>query len=179
LPLGGTLSLTNSTVSRNWFIAMQNVFGGAIYGDQGSVKLLNTTVVNNTPYSAIYLNSGKAALQNTIITQAASGPACAGPSPISSVFTSRGFNIVNHKPWMAQPNPCGLGPSDLTTDPKLLPLAINTPGTTATHALEPGSPARDAIPFSNPNGSPGTDQRRVIRPQPSGNADYDIGAYEY
>jgi hypothetical protein len=58
--------------------------------------------------------------------------------------------------------------------PALLPLALNAPGTTPTHALVWGSPAIDAGSCSA--GSVTDDQRGVPRPQGAG---CDIGAYEY
>jgi hypothetical protein len=58
--------------------------------------------------------------------------------------------------------------------PGLLPLALNAPGSTATHALAFGSPAVDAGSCSA--GAVHEDQRGVLRPQGAG---CDIGAYEY
>lgn len=63
------------------------------------------------------------------------------------------------------------------TNPLLDPLALNPPGTTQTHALQPGSPATDHIP-PGVNGcgtTVSTDQRGVSRPQGGG---CDIGSYE-
>lgn len=64
--------------------------------------------------------------------------------------------------------------------PDLLPLALNPPGTTATHALGPASEARDRLSPDDGYCDPmnlDTDQRRVPRPQPIGGS-CDIGAYE-
>ena len=60
----------------------------------------------------------------------------------------------------------------------LLPLALNSPGATATHALGPDSEARDRVPPEEGLCGPlETDQRGVTRPQPIGGG-CDIGAYE-
>lgn len=58
--------------------------------------------------------------------------------------------------------------------PALLPLALNAPGATATHALVAGSRAIDAGSCSG--GSVMQDQRGVPRPHGAG---CDIGAYEF
>jgi hypothetical protein len=61
-------------------------------------------------------------------------------------------------------------------DPKLGALAVNAPGTTATHALLAGSPAIDAGVCTDHEGNDvADDQRGVIRPQ---GATCDMGAYE-
>ncbi len=60
------------------------------------------------------------------------------------------------------------------TDPLLDPLALNAPGTTATHALQPTSPALD-MADAGCGGGLSTDQRGVARPE--GPA-CDVGAYE-
>jgi hypothetical protein len=61
----------------------------------------------------------------------------------------------------------------------LQPLALNPPGSTATHALGPDSDALDRIPTGSSGCDPSgnTDQRGVPRPQPAGGL-CDIGAYE-
>jgi CSLREA domain-containing protein len=59
-------------------------------------------------------------------------------------------------------------------DPKLGPLADNG-GPTQTHAIGPGSPARDSVPSAGA-GCAETDQRAVARPQAAG---CDAGAYEW
>jgi len=64
-------------------------------------------------------------------------------------------------------------------NPNLDTLNVNAPGTTATHALLPGSPAIDKIPNTGGCNGAGvtTDQRGVARPQPAGGL-CDIGAFE-
>ena len=72
---------------------------------------------------------------------------------------------------------CGLGidhGNQEDTDPLLAPLALNPPGTTATHALQPRSPALD-MADAGCGGDLDTDQRGFARPE--GPA-CDVGAFE-
>jgi len=88
----------------------------------------------------------------------------------AEVPQSDGFNIVGDNSAAVN----FTGPSDLNnTDPMLLSIALNAPGTTRTHALTPGSPAIDPASASF---VPAADQRGVVRPQ--GAAD-DSGAFEF
>ena len=50
----GVLSIINSTISGN-VAPFPPTLGVAIYGDQVSLNLLNSTIVNNTQYNAVYL----------------------------------------------------------------------------------------------------------------------------
>jgi hypothetical protein len=61
----------------------------------------------------------------------------------------------------------------------LLPLALNAPGTSATHALGPGSQALDRIPLGGSGCGTvmSADQRDEPRPEGEGGL-CDIGAYE-
>jgi predicted outer membrane repeat protein len=166
----GLFSIINTTISGNT----------ALFGDGGAAQvttsefhLLNSTVKDNAGTKSSL--DGNVKLQNTIVDE----------KPLTKCpvthLTSMGYNIL----WYTSGSTgsCSLQPTDKTTDPKLSGLAINAPGKTATHALTKASPARDAIPHANSNGSPKTDQRGVTRPQgpPSQvfQANYDIGAYEY
>jgi uncharacterized repeat protein (TIGR01451 family)/CSLREA domain-containing protein len=88
----------------------------------------------------------------------------------AEVPQSDGFNVVSDNSAAGN----FTGPSDLNnTDPMLLPIALNAPGATRTHALSPDSPAVDLASASY---APGTDQRGVTRPQGAGD---DSGAYEF
>jgi len=88
----------------------------------------------------------------------------------AEVPQSDGFNVVSDNSAAVN----FTGPSDLNnTDPMLLPIALNAPGTTRTHALAPGSPAID---HASASFAPAADQRGIIRPQ--GAAD-DSGAFEF
>ncbi len=94
------------------------------------------------------------------------GPDCAGR------LSAGGYNLLQN------PAGCTIDPAVANNvigrDPALLALALNAPGTTATHALIWGSPAIDAGSCSG--GSVPHDQRGVPRPQ---GARCDIGAYEF
>lgn len=115
--------------------------------------------------------SGRTWSLATIITGNEGGD-CAGPGEVSSI----GYTLDSD-------GSCGLGnPSDLPRGvADLRPLALNPPGTTATHALGPLSQARDRIPYAGVTGcgtgEPNPDQRRVARPQPAGGS-CDIGSFE-
>jgi hypothetical protein len=96
-----------------------------------------------------------------VATQAA-GADCEG-APV----TSQGYNLDSD-------GTCTSQPTDITSaTPGLDALALNAPGTTATHALLSGSPAIDAGDCNG--GAITTDQRGVSRPQ---GAACDIGAFE-
>ena len=105
---------------------------------------------------AAHGGAGTATLQNSIAADNAA-PSCAG-------ITDGGHNI-------SFPD---AGCPGANVDPKLAALADNG-GPTKTRALEPGSPALDAVPASGA-GCAATDQRGVARPQ---QAACDIGAYEH
>lgn len=88
----------------------------------------------------------------------------------AEVPQSDGFNIVGDNSAAVN----FTEPTDLNnTDPMLLPIALNAPGTTRTHALAPGSPAID---HASASFAPVADQRGIVRPQ--GAAD-DSGAFEF
>jgi len=88
----------------------------------------------------------------------------------AEVPQSDGFNVVTDNSAAVN----FTGPSDLNnTDPMLLPIALNAPGTTRTHALAPASPTID---HASASFAPAADQRGVVRPQ--GAAD-DSGAFEF
>jgi len=83
--------------------------------------------------------------------------------------------ITSHGHNLDSDGSCGLtGPGDIPNgNTNLGGLALNPPGTTATHELLPGSDAIDAVPVVDC--SVATDQRGIGRPQ--GPA-CDIGAFE-
>lgn len=110
---------------------------------------------------------GPVTLANSIIADQSEGQDCN-----SWAVTSQGYDLDSD-------GTCQLSAAgDISTGiADLLPLALNAPGTTATHALGPTSQALDAIPpGANGCGTDiTTDQRGVARPQGVG---CDIGAYE-
>ena len=178
-----TLTLTNSTISRNtasfdvgavltaWGSgSFTNVTvsgnqaggdGGAIYIYEQNYSIIHSTIVSNTASDgAIYINDGvsRLNLSNSIVANNQDGN-CHGFLPVSS-----GHNLESA-------NDCGLNdPTDISNDDPRLGLLQDNGGNTFTHALLLGSPAIDAG-----DSSLTTDQRGMARPQGS-NAD--IGAFE-
>jgi CSLREA domain-containing protein len=169
-----TLTVTNSTFSGN--SAGNN--GGAIRQAGDAVTVLSSTFVANSALlgDSIYTSTTPATLRNTLLVNnpATSGGNCAQP------MTDGGYNIDDG-------TSCGFSTannSQPSTDPLLDPAGLQeNGGPTKTIALQPTSPAIDAIP-SGTNGcgtDVATDQRGVERPQ-DGNGDStsgcDIGAFE-
>ncbi|MCU0781189.1 MAG: FG-GAP-like repeat-containing protein, partial [Akkermansiaceae bacterium] len=152
------LSIFSSTIAGN--IAEEGIQqrGGGLYATP--LSSLKISPSGNVPGLSLVT------IANTIFAQNQ-------PSNIASLtgasITSQGFNLSSD----------GTGPSGFTrnTDPLLAPLGPNG-GPTLTHALLPGSPARDA---GSPDGAidpekaPLTDQRGVTR---SLGGRRDIGAFE-
>ena len=183
---GGTtlLTLFNSTVSGN---STDRAGGGLLVAADGSeartrANVVYSTLANNTAGAGgdgihtMTANGGVASvlLSATIITNGlGAGPDCARPS---GAIISNGFNLASDDTCF----PIEDEDSDLiASEAGLLPLALNAPGTTPTHALSVVSPARDRIP---PGGlgcgtAISADQRGVARPQPAGGR-CDIGAFE-
>jgi CSLREA domain-containing protein len=168
---GTTLGLTNVTISGN----SAPSGGGALYNiDQSAATLNQATVANN---------------QSGILNVPPPSPSpSASPVPpaVTSVQNSivAGNNAYNCSGTVGNGGnnidsgaTCAFGTASNSlsgTDPKLGPLTINAPGTTATHAIAADSPARDRVPSSGA-GCPATDQRGVTRPQGAG---CDSGAFE-
>ncbi len=160
--------MTNSTVSGNTAF-----LGGGLYlhptGDNATL-IRHTTIANNTALSvlgaggAIFLDpdSNLVYLTRNIISGNSGAPICYPAGPLES----HGFSLL-------QDNSCGSYPTDLVgVDPLLGPLADNG-GPTATHALQPGSPAIDLADCIN---LIAVDQRGVVRPQ---GERCDSGAFEF
>jgi hypothetical protein len=188
---GGTVTINNSTISKNSASAR---VGGIVNAQQGTVTINNSTItgnirdgvtnagtmtINNSTLSGNKakfgvggnLNSdGPTILQNTILANSASDGNCLGN------ITSNGYNLSND-------NSCNFtGPGDLNnTDPKLGKLG-NHGGPTQTIPLLSGSPAIDS---GNPSGCTDgqghllrTDQRGKPRPDKEDSGGCDMGAYE-
>jgi len=169
---GTSTELRNTTVAGN----TSGWNAGAIGLDTGTVSLLNVTVVGNHTDGlagapggnggGVQNNVGAFTIQNSIVSGNTDGAAtkandCSGDVTSdgnSLVFDQTGCNLT-----------AGTGDLPAGTDPRLRPLA-NNGGSTKTHALRPGSPARNAGAACL---SP--DQRGV--PRSLGGA-CDIGAYE-
>jgi hypothetical protein len=176
------LALIDSTLSGNQSSTSNPALdgGGAIdqWGTSPSATIVNSTIVSNTAVtinvarSGIWLENGTLTIQNSIVA----GNSVTNNVKVesSAIFTSLGYNLTNS----------GVGtPFTATTDlantnPLLGPLQ-NNGGASWTHALLPGSPAIDRIPFGV-NGcgtSLTTDQRGQPRPGTFTHL-CDIGAYE-
>jgi hypothetical protein len=164
----GTLTLTHSTVSGN----TARHRGGGLSNEYAPLSLTASTVSNNTATEGggLYHNVGLLALTNSIIANHPSARDCVinGTSIPSTGYTldsdgSCWLTAATDRPGV---------------DPLLGPLQDNG-GPTLTHALLPGSPAIDGIPWGT-NGcgtSHISDQRWQARPQPAWGA-CDSGAYE-
>jgi hypothetical protein len=181
----GTLSVTDSTVSGN-----TSVFAGdGITNERGTAAVINSTISGNTVLnlqgtmtissSTVSGNSaafrtgiansiGTLTLVNTIVAGQWAGGNCMG------LISDGGYNLDDG-------TTCGFSAANhslSSVDPLLDPAGLkDNGGPTQTIALQPGSPAIDAIPVGvNGCGTTITsDQRGVSRPQGAG---CDIGAFE-
>ncbi|MHB8735598.1 MAG: IPT/TIG domain-containing protein, partial [Terriglobales bacterium] len=162
---GHLMTITNSTLSGNTAAT-----GGGAYEKSGQMAFVHGTVASNSsgvnadPFATILLTN--TVLANTSLD-------CVGAS---GSYFSADYNL-------AKDHTCDAfltGAHDQKgVDPNLDTLKLNAPGTTATHALLPGSPAIDTIPNTGGCNNAGvtTDQRGVARPQPAGGL-CDIGSFE-
>jgi CSLREA domain-containing protein len=155
-------NLTESTVSGNHALN-----GGGIFNRAGTVSAQFSTIAFNVATSAaggVWNFSGTLALKDSID----------GKNTLSDCMgsiTDQGFNLAGD-------GTCSLSPSGSNNNNavlNLLPLAVNSPGSTATHELGAGSVAIDGADPNVCPPTPATDQRGVVRPQ--GFA-CDVGAYE-
>jgi len=176
LSLDSVVTIINSTFAHN----SAQSGGGAIWDTESSVSITNCTFSNNTitqgQGGAVHnFEADSFSLKGTILSGKAVGGNCFG------TITDAGYNISDDAS-------CGFsGTSRNNTDPKLDPAGLaDNGGPTQTIALEVGSPAVDAIPFTSCTDQAAmpqpvaTDQRGVTRPDPEdiGNPACDIGAYE-
>jgi hypothetical protein len=173
----GTLTLTNSTLSGNTAIV-----GGGVENNR-SLTLTNSTLSGNVArYSGggVANYSGTLTLERTLVSGNTADTGAEILSGRGSVAADD-FNLFGHDGTHGvvgfPPGSNDIVPSESLSD-ILAPLALNG-GPTFTHALPPGSPAIDAIPWGT-KGCGTTlvgDQRWQARPQPAGGP-CDIGAYE-
>ncbi|MCB1805391.1 MAG: hypothetical protein KDJ99_09650, partial [Candidatus Competibacteraceae bacterium] len=136
-----TVAINDLTISGGKVKVPPGDYGGGIRNLYGSLRLVNSTVSGNSAGAnggGIH-NEGAVTLTHSIIAGQTSGVDCSGIG-----ITSNGYNLDSD-------GSCGLsGTGDIangTAD--LQPLAVNAPGTTATHALGPDSGALDVIPVVN------------------------------
>ncbi len=168
--VGRTLMLiNNSTIAFNRANVENDGFdaGGGLDADIGRVLIWNTILAHNTDRKPDAMPGEPGSVEVS--------PDCKG------TLVSRGHNLVRNGNGctLAEQQNDQVGTSQNPIDPLLDTLQINAPGTIATHALMPGSPAIDAGNPAEP-GSGGfaceaTDQRGVLRPL---GRHCDIGAFE-
>jgi PKD repeat protein len=168
---GGTLTLSNSTVSGN---TARNSGGALADGAQGGTVIVNnSTLADNAGGSGIdfYNTATSLTLFSSIVANNGVND-CVIVSGVT--VNSGGYNLVE------SPNNCTFaGPGDITgVDPALDSLGLNG-GVMMSHALLSGSPALDA----GSCGGVGYDQRGQTRPEDhfgyTNAADgCDIGAFE-
>jgi CSLREA domain-containing protein len=159
---GGVLAIANSTISGN--IASGN--GGGI-NNLGTLHLTQNTLTSNNAVvgGGIRTAIGTVTSFGNILSNN-SGGNC---SRVSGSLTSSGYNFSSDGTC----NSYFSAPTDKNNTNSVLGPLQNNGGYTFTHALQPGSPAIDAIPSGNCTLA--TDQRGITRPQGSA---CDSGAFE-
>jgi plastocyanin len=178
---GGTLTITNSTISGN-----SSYYDAGGIDNRGVAFLYNVTITNNTADydqnligngGGVYVSgAGILIARNSIIAGNTDGsnptyanPDCSGP------LSSEGFNLIQN---ITGCTITGDTTGNITNLDPALGLLQDNGGSTFTHALLAGSPAINA---GNPAGCAdengvllATDQRGYVR-----NGVCDMGAYEY
>ncbi|NQV25154.1 MAG: hypothetical protein HQ518_12390, partial [Rhodopirellula sp.] len=174
----GPINLTNATISSN--IASGN--GGGLY-NTSTATLLGVTIANNMAAGSgggISSNvaGGNASLKNTLVARNTAGT---NADVNGTAYLNQGNNLIGDggsvTVFVNGVNGNLVGTTGAEIDPLLSPLQDNG-GTTLTHALLFGSPARDN---GNNVGVPAFDQRgfdRKFDGDGDGNVTVDIGAFE-
>ena len=170
--LGGTVNITNSTISDNF---VPDIGGGAgIYqagtgiGEAtGTTTVKSSTIANNIGPSGVQINSATASFVNSIVYNPA------------AVYECWPFNSISNGNNLDRDSTCFGQPSDLHGNPNLGPLQ-NNGGPTVTRALGLGSIAIDK--GDNADCTTPTDQRgspRIVGGDAVLGKVCDIGAYEF
>jgi hypothetical protein len=164
LQTSGTVNITNSTISGN----KATRFGGGVAASGAVMNIRNSTIANNESGrlgGGIITELGTTVVVKNTIVSGNSVDNC-DAAQLGGAISSQGNNISSD-------DSCGFTQTTdkLNTNPLLGPLQ-NNGGPTDTRALLTGSPAID----TGANAAcPATDQRGVARPQ---GPRCDIGAYE-
>ena len=190
---GGTVNIVGSTLSDDIAVSGGGIFvkpnanlvveNSTFSGDEalatGAVLNQGTASITASTFSGSLSglggtggigNSGSLTLGSTIIAQS-HGSDCTN----TGTMTDAGYNLIDDSGAA-----CGLtnGTDLFNTNPLFDPRGLQSNlGTTPTIALQPASPAVDAIPTSS-GACLATDERGAARPD-NGEAACDIGAYEY
>jgi predicted outer membrane repeat protein len=176
----GALTVTNSTFSGNQTSVAPFAGPGAGIQNSGTLTVTNSTFSGNGGGSGGGISNGSlASLKNTVLANS-SGGLDAPPSNCFGTITDAGYNISDDAS-------CGFSATgSLNSSNPMLSTAglANNGGPTKTIALQPGSPAIDAIPVEDctdqalPPNPITTDQRGLLRPD-AGEQLCDVGAYEF
>ena len=180
---GSSLTLSNSTISGN---SVPNSNGGGNGGGilaDTNLSISNCTIAGNSAAgggsASGVISGGSLSINNSIVAANTNNNTQPDIVREAGNVTSGGYNLIGN-PGNVTFNGAGdqKGTAATPRDPQIGALALNSPGTTQTHALRPGSPAIDAG-----NSALTSDQRGVGRPVDIagvanvGNGS-DIGAYE-
>lgn len=179
---GGTIQLSNSTLSGTWGYYSLGTFANGIPGSRNNTNsealLVNVTIADNFGLVALH-NLGRMTVRNSIVAGNFE-IRDEGPNRIANcrngaggVFSARGMLLGQDGYGCAADLPI----DDASTFTQVLGPLTEQPGAPALHPLLEGSPAIDAGVGS----CSATDQRKAPRPQ-DGNGDgvavCDLGAYE-
>jgi hypothetical protein len=152
----GVLTIENSTISGNFAGAL----GAGIY-NLGTATITFTTITNNGVGNVDSPDSATLNLGSSIVANRTFGHDCGSGAFTNTEITSLGYNLIEDVSGTCSISGDTTG-NIIGSDPMLGPLAFNG-GSTDTHAVLAGSPVLDAGDPACP--PPGTDQRKVPRPQ--------------
>ena len=167
----GNLTVENSTISGNVSSAWH---GGAGFLTDGTVTILNSTIVGNSAPDgtagglmvATFGAPVNVTVQNSILADNGTYNCQIEGDPAVAVLTSLGNNVATDASCAADASDIIVAPGGAGVD-----ALANNGGPTLTHALLAGSAAIDT---ANTAVCPATDQRGVAR-----DAACDVGAYEF